>query len=107
MDLKEAQQLLDDVRNLTADVSRLEEALAATEAQIAEAKSERLVKSAKLGKAEHTSELKEAKKRLADAKKAVAAMPEADRERAEANPPIPQESVEAHAGLAGADGGAH
>jgi len=105
MEPKEAQQLLQDVSNLTADVTRLEVAVAACQAQIDQAESERLVKSAKLGKAEHNRELREAKKRLSEAKKAVAAMPDADRELAEVTPVVAEESVEAHAGLAASNGG--
>jgi len=103
MELAEAQQLLDDVRNLEKDVDRLKAAVQTCEDQILEAKTEKLVKSAKRGKAEHNRELRAAKNRLAEAKKAV--KPKADRELAEATAVVPQESVEAHAGLAAADGG--
>jgi seryl-tRNA synthetase len=106
MRLTEAQQMRQDIYNLEKDVARLKDAVAACQAQIDEAKTDKLVKSAKRGKAEHTKELKAAKAALAEAKKAFAALDDADREYAETTPVVPQESVEAHAGLAAADGGA-
>lgn len=104
MELAEAQQLLEDVRNLEADVARLQAAVTACEDQIIEAKTDRLVKSAKRGKAEHKRELRAAKNRLTEAKRAVKAIPADLREAAEP-PPVPQEHVEVLAGLAGATGG--
>lgn len=104
MELAEAQQLLEDVRNLEKTVARLQDAVQACDDQILEAKSERLVKSAKRGKTDHNKELRAAKNRLAEAKKAVKAMPSEAREAAEANPIVPQESVDAHAGAASAGG---
>ena len=106
MDLAEAQQLFEDVRNLEADVARLDAAVTACEDQILEARSDKLVRSAKRGKAEHKRELRATKNRLTEAKRAVKAIP-AD-VRAQAEPaPVPQEHVEAHAGVAGARGGSN
>lgn len=104
MDLKEAQQALQDVTNLEADVTRLEEAIAQTSDRIDRAQTPRDVKSLKASMAAHAKELKVAQKALSEAKKTVVEIPEADRKMAEVTPIVVTESVEAHAGLASANG---